>query len=309
MKKNPAGWFLHGGLILCLGFLGGACGGDGGGGTEPGEGSTPPSAQSLIGVWFASGAYGEHTLFLAANGRWVDLFSTLVDVPDFDPYEPDPTIGYGEGFQGGTYRLEGQQILFTYWEDGRTRAEPLATEGLSTPGRDDDLLTIGSRNYLFEAEIAGEIHDPTPLPNVQVRVTRGSEESPFHVFSTAESLIETDPYGAYPVTLVLSSIGGDALEVHIAQASWIRVGEPLAFDGYRSLGVHCVLDDWEGLWEIWAEHPAGRITFTQFEPTPEGDALVSGTISGARLYDALSESGASVVVEASFQGIVIPVGE
>jgi len=235
--------------------------------------------------------------------RWLDLFTTLVNYPDLDPYTPDPTLWAAEGFDGGTYEISDNSIRFTYWEDGSSSSFSFDSEGLSTGGRDDDLIIIGQRYYVFEDTLSGDITDPTPLPNISVTVTEGEDTYPFNVFSSSSSVIEQDYFGTMPVTLVLTSMAGSYLEVRIAEAEWIVANVPIPFDGYRTLGTHCYFNNRDGIFEIVSDEPHGTITFTSMEMTGEGNVIMSGYIDGAILFDTLEYTGESLGVDASFTGV------
>ena len=281
------------GLILLFMM---ACGGDSG--TNP-----IPISEQVTGIWFASGEYGEHTLFLAENNRWIDLFTTLVNFPDLDPYTPDPTWWAEEGFDGGTYLIDDGEMVFTYWENNMTERFSFTSEGLSTEGRDDDLITIGNRYYIFEDTLSGAIQDPTPLANITVTVTDTEGYYFFNVFSSSSSTVEQDYYGTMPVTMLLKSMAGSHLEVRIAEAEWIVENTPIPFDGYATLGVHCYFNSRDSIYEIFADDAHGSVTFTSLELNQDGNVVMSGHIDGAILYDSLEFTGESLRIDSEFTDV------
>ncbi|MBU1698754.1 MAG: hypothetical protein KJ970_11240 [Candidatus Eisenbacteria bacterium] len=287
-------------LLSLLTIVG--CSGDGGdGGTNPGHEN--PANSEVIGVWATSSQYGEHTLYFDENQRWLDVSTTFVSLPDFDPYQPDPVWLVQSGVDGGTYQISAGSITFTYWDDERSESFIFETEDYSTQTKDDDLLTLGSRYYLYESAITELIQDPVPIETIDITTTDNDESFPFNTYSTDGSQWETDFFGTSPVTLLFVSMGGHHLEVRIGDRDWITLGEMIPFDGYRTLGVHAYFNNRDGIWEILADRSEGGVTFTKFDTSQNGIVIVSGTIDGAVLYDTLDFSGESLTLNASFEDL------
>lgn len=275
-----------------------------------GCGNDTPSAPTgsgvdLTGIWFSSAEFGEHTMLLYENGRWIDLSVYLVPAIDFDPYTIDPVVMAESEYDGGRFEITNGQIAFTYWGDGHTETLPLATEGLNTPSHDDDLLIIGNRPYLFSDTLSGTVVDPVPLSNVSIVVSGGERAYTLHVFSTRASHIDSDHFGFVPVVLSFKSTGGSELEITVADLSLITLNQPLAIDG-SALGIRASLDDWESLWWAGGEVPEGTITFARLEDSRPGYAVASGRIDGLRLWD-YDVQGSSVVVNAVFQNVELAI--
>jgi len=270
------------------------------------DSSTGPNvSDDLVGIWFSSGEYGEHTLLLYENARWVDLAVYLVPDIDFDPYTLDPVAMAEAEYDGGTYSLSGDRISLVYWGDSHQETFDLSTEGLSTPSRDDDLLVIGSRHYLFNDTLSGTVADPVPLANVTVDVAGQDRTYRLNVFSTESSHIESDSFGYSPLVLSLKSVGGSELEISVADLSLITVGQQVPVDG-SALGIDASLDDWESLWWAGGDAPEGTITFTRLEEPSPGMAVASGRIDGLRLWD-YDVAGRSVVVNATFENVELTI--
>jgi hypothetical protein len=283
--------------MLSLSILTAACGGD-----SP---TGPVLSSGLVGTWFSSGQYGEHTLLLYENAKWVDLAVYLVPGIDFDPYTIDPVLMAESEYDGGTYSVAGDQISFAYWGDDHQETFELSTEGFSTPVRDDDLLIIGSRPYLFNDTLPGTVADPVPLSNVAVHVAGQERTYRLNVYSTESSHIESDSFGFSPLVLLLKSMGGSELEISVADLSLITVGQQLPVDG-SALGIGASLDDWESLWWAGGDRPEGTITFTRLEDSSPGKAVASGRIAGLRLWD-YDVEGRSVMVNATFQDVELTI--
>lgn len=277
-----------------------SCGSDDKGPGNPGSG-----APDLAGVWFSSAQTGEHTLYLDAEGNFLDAAAIFVDYPDFDPWNLDPIIGASGDISMGTYLVEGSRLRLTYLDNSRSETFTLSTDGFETPSRDDDLLQIGGRSHLWVEPIQAALPACPSTSCFVIRVTDASGGYDLYPVSTAGSRVELDYFGTTPITVRLCSVGGRSLELRLADYHWIVLGAPIPFDGGAAFGVDCSADLREGLFYFDAERSSGSVTFTEFRQAGE-IVYLSGTLQTTRLYETWDEEK-WVTVRGSFSGVPVEI--
>lgn len=273
-----------------------SCGSDRKGPGDPGSNDL-----DLTGVWFSSTQTGEHTLYLDAQGNFLDAAAIFVTYPDFDPWRLDPIVGASGDISMGTYAVEGGRIRFTYLDNRRSETFNLVTEGLSTSSREDDLLQIGGRAHLWSEPIPGPLPACPTTACFRLRVTDAAGGYDLYPVSTLDSRVELDYFGTTPITVRLCSVGGRYFEFRLADYHWIRLGTPIPFDGGAALGVDCTLEVREGLFEYDPGRSTGSVTFSEFRQVGS-IVYVSGTIQTTRLYEVWEED-LPITVSGTFTGV------